>query len=121
MNDHVPPPLPEGYEEERAPPLTWRAWLLVPLVAVGLVGVVVAITDPASEPDRDPFDIPRRQQEKRVPYDDELQELMINTEGLTRLQIMKYGDLHDRCKRYKHGRIPVSLRKQVDEILERHR
>jgi len=114
-----PPPLPDA--DDQAPPLSWRVWLLLPLVLASLVSVVVALTDPLARPDRDPFDIPRKQQEKRVPYDDELQQLMIDQDRLTLSQLKRYAAVHDRCKTFKNGLIPESLREEVDEILDRHR
>ena len=85
------------------------------------MGVGVAITDPLATPNGDPFEIPRRDQEERVPYDDELNDLLIEKESLTLSQLKEISALHDRCKAYRHGRIPISLRERVDAMLERYR
>lgn len=59
-----------------APPLSWRAWLLVPLTAVGLFGIGVPVWkyDVAPEP-KVPPRIERERAGPRVPYAGELERI----------------------------------------------
>lgn len=61
-------------EETVAPGLTSRVWLLIPLVAVGLVGIFVPLAMPAPRT----FEQVRadRKKEERVPYRDDLATLL---------------------------------------------
>ena len=109
-------------DETMAPPLTWRVWLLVPLVFVSLVGVVVPLNE-SRAPQQAPKEYEGKPSEPRVPYDDELDKLLSDHPEIEGKAWRTIYGLHQECvrKRNAAGKIKKSLRGRVDRLLEKYR
>ena len=101
-------------------PLSWRAWLLLPLVLIGLIGVVAPLTQVHGR-DPEPAPFKGTPSEPRVPYNDELLPLLDDPDIQGREWRVIRG-LHDRCVRgRKAGKIKQSLADRVRRMLDKHR
>ena len=108
-------------DETQAPSLTWRVWLLAPLVFVSLVGVVVPLNESHKAPPP-PKEYVGKASEPRVPYDDELDRLLLSRPEIRGEELRVIQNLHLRCrdKRNAAGKIPRSLRARGDRVLEKY-
>ena len=108
--------------EETGETLSWRAWLLVPLLVLSLVGIVVPLTheNPSQPPPGFTF---QEEQEDLVPYHGELERLIGRLEISPRARAV-IERLHKRlsafAERHK-GRIRQSDRHTVDRFLDTYR
>ena len=107
--------------EPDGPPLSWRAWLLAPLVLISLVGVVAPLAE-VHTPEPPPAPYKGKASEARVPYNDELRRLL-DDPAIQGRDWSAVENLHRRCvaSRNAAGQIRKSLRDRVDRLLEKHR
>ena len=102
-------------DDRPAPPLTWRVWLLLPLVAIALLGIAVPIAVPLTH-ETAPVDT------RRARYDGELL-LVLEREDLppevASELARKHRELEAEAAR-SEGTIPMKERERVDQILERY-